>query len=219
MYSDVVNGTSPQWMFVTPNMVNDAHDTTIDFAASFLEYWLLPLLTDPLVNDNETLILLTFDETETYTIQNNMFAVALGGAIPLKLRGTTDGTMYTHYSTLSTVQANWGLKNFGPQDTNATVSDVFAFVAAKTGYRNVDVPASEMPEFNLTGVVSGAMTSAHYTLFVTPNLKAKGASGGPVLLRPGLNTKLTPGALPPPVNMMALDRTTPIIACEDAGCA
>jgi hypothetical protein len=58
--------------------VNDAHDTTIDFAASFLEYWLLPLLTDPRVNDNETLILLTFDETETYTIQNNVFAVALG---------------------------------------------------------------------------------------------------------------------------------------------
>ncbi|KAJ7933370.1 phosphoesterase family-domain-containing protein [Mycena leptocephala] len=142
--NDVVNGTLPQWVFVTPNMVhlvslpflfpppsllpscsssysllrfvNDAHDTTIDFAASFLEYWLLPLLTDPRVNDDETLILLTFDETETYTIQNNVFAVALGGAIPLKLRGTTDDTMYTHYSTLSTVQANWGLKSLG---TNA----------------------------------------------------------------------------------------------------
>ncbi|KAJ7933410.1 phosphoesterase family-domain-containing protein [Mycena leptocephala] len=116
--NDVVNGTLPQWVFVTPNMVNDAHDTTIDFAASFLEYWLLPLFTDPRVNDDETLILLTFDETETYTIQNNVFAVALGGAIPLKLRGTTDDTMYTHYSTLSTVQANWGLKSLGRQDTN-----------------------------------------------------------------------------------------------------
>ncbi|KAJ7907380.1 phosphoesterase family-domain-containing protein, partial [Mycena leptocephala] len=119
--NDVVNGTLPQWVFVTPNMVNDAHDTTIDFAASFLEYWLLPLLTDPRVNDDETLILLTFDETETYTIQNNVFAVALGGAIPLKLHGTTDDTMYTHYSTLSTVQANWGLKSLGRQDMNACV--------------------------------------------------------------------------------------------------
>ncbi|KAJ7818640.1 hypothetical protein B0H13DRAFT_2455004 [Mycena leptocephala] len=88
---------------------NDAHDTTIDFAASFLEYWFLPLLTDPHVNDDDTLILLTFDETETYTIQNNVFAVVLGGAIPLKLRGTTDETMYTHHSTLSTVQEDWGL--------------------------------------------------------------------------------------------------------------
>jgi hypothetical protein len=73
--------------------------------------------------------------------------------------------------------------------------------------------------------------SALFTPFTAPNLKAKGASGGPVLLRPGLNTKLTPGALPPPVNMTALDRTTPwqmsarttsggsIVECEDAGCA
>ncbi|KAJ6573255.1 hypothetical protein B0H10DRAFT_1701541, partial [Mycena sp. CBHHK59/15] len=97
---------------------NYAHNTTIDFAVSSLEYWLLPLLTDPRMNDNETLILLTFDETETYTIQNNVFAVVLGacGAIPLKLRGTTDGTMYTHYSMLSTVQVNWGLKSLGRQD-------------------------------------------------------------------------------------------------------
>ncbi|KAJ7933351.1 hypothetical protein B0H13DRAFT_2227408 [Mycena leptocephala] len=149
------------------DVVNDAHDTTIDFAASCLEYWLLPLLTDPRVNDDETLILLTFDETEMYTIQNNVFAVALGGAIPLKLRGTTDDTI--------------------------TVSNVLSFVAAKTGYRNVDVLASGMPEFKvLTGVVSGALTSALFTPFAAPNLKAKGASGGPVLLRPGLNTKLTP---------------------------
>ncbi|KAJ7928187.1 hypothetical protein B0H13DRAFT_2549654 [Mycena leptocephala] len=148
--------------------------------------------------------------------------------------------MYTHYSTLSTVQANWGLKSLGRQDTNATVSNVLAFVAAKTGYQNVDVPASEMPEFNLTGVVSGALSASFFFVFSPsshfflslrplhplrrPNLKAKGASGVPVLLRPGLNTKLTP----PPVNRTALDRTTPwqigarttsggsIVECGDA---
>ncbi|KAJ7106549.1 phosphoesterase family-domain-containing protein [Mycena epipterygia] len=118
--NDVVNGTIPQWVFVTPNMVNDAHDTTIDFAASFLEYWLF-LLTDPRVNDAETLILLTFDENESYGIQNGVWSLGLGGAIPLALRGTTDDTLYTHYSTLSTVQANWGLGSLGRQDPNACV--------------------------------------------------------------------------------------------------
>ncbi|KAJ7763714.1 hypothetical protein B0H16DRAFT_1454981 [Mycena metata] len=63
-------GTLPQWIFVTPNIVNDGHDTTIEFAASFLEYWLLSLLTDPRVNDAETLIVVTFDENETHSIQN-----------------------------------------------------------------------------------------------------------------------------------------------------
>jgi hypothetical protein len=42
---------------------NDTHDTTIDFTASFPEYW---LLTDPRANDDETLILLTFDETDVH---------------------------------------------------------------------------------------------------------------------------------------------------------
>ncbi|KAJ7301465.1 hypothetical protein DFH08DRAFT_724253, partial [Mycena albidolilacea] len=78
--------------------------------------WLLPLLTNPRVNDGETLILLTFDETEDYTIQNTVYSVLLGDTVPLKLRGTTDNTLYTHYSSLSTVQANWGLKSLGRGD-------------------------------------------------------------------------------------------------------
>ncbi|KAJ6615801.1 phosphoesterase family-domain-containing protein [Mycena sp. CBHHK59/15] len=207
--NDVVNGTLPQWVFVTPNMINDAHDTTIDFAASFLEYWLLPLLTDPRVNDEHTLILLTFDENETSAIQNTVFSLALGGAVPLKLRGTTDDTFYTHYSSLSTVQANWGLRSLGRQDTNVTLSNVFSFVAAKTGYKNVDVAESHIPHFNLTGVYSGALTSAAFVPFAAPNLKAKGAGGGGVFLRPGLDKSLTAASLPAPTNMTALDKTTP----------
>ena len=115
---DVNASALPQWMFVTPNMVDDGHDTTIDFAASWVEYWLFPLLNDTNFNDNRTLILLTFDETETYTINNRIFAVLLGGAIPDGSRGTADSTYYTHYSSLSTVEANWGLGSLGRGDTN-----------------------------------------------------------------------------------------------------
>ncbi|KAJ7302138.1 phosphoesterase family-domain-containing protein [Mycena albidolilacea] len=229
--NDVVNGTLPQWLFVTPNMVNDAHDTTIDFAASFLQYWFLPLLTDPRVNGEDTLILLTFDENETATIQNRVWTLALGTAIPLKLRGTADDTLYTHYSSLSTVQANWGLKSLGRQDTNASVSNVFSFVAEKTGYKNVKLPAMDVPHFNNSAVVPGALTSAQFVPFAAPNLKAHGAGQGGVLTRPGLNEKLTVDKLPKPVNQLALNRTTPwqmspettsgksIIPCQDATCA
>ncbi|KAJ7144511.1 phosphoesterase family-domain-containing protein [Mycena epipterygia] len=207
--NDVVNGTLPQWVFVTPNVLNDGHDTTIDFAASFLEYWLVPLLADARVNDEETLILITFDENETETIQNTIWSLALGGAIPLNLRGTIDDTLYTHYSLISTVQANWGLDSLGRQDTNATVSNVFSFVAEKTGYKNVNVPASQIPHFNLTGVVPGALTSAAFVPFAAPDLYAKGAGGGRVFLRPGLDTTLTGANLPAPVDLLALNSTTP----------
>ncbi|KAK6969367.1 phosphoesterase family-domain-containing protein [Favolaschia claudopus] len=229
--ADVVNGTLPQWVFVTPNMVNDAHDTTIDFAASFLEYWLVPLLTDPRVNGERTLILLTFDENHTGTEQNRVWTLALGTAIPLNLRGTTDDTLYTHYSTISTVENNWGLNSLGRQDTNASVSNVFAFVADKTGHKNVVLPPNEIPQFNLSAVVPGPLNSALFVPFSAPNLHARGAGGGSVLIRPGLDKTLTPDKLPKPVNMIALNRTTPfqmspatvdgrhIIACADAQCS
>ncbi|KAJ7903221.1 hypothetical protein B0H13DRAFT_2233950 [Mycena leptocephala] len=193
------------------DVVNDAHDTTIDFAAAFLEYWFLPLLTDPRVNGEDTLIILTFDENHTFTVQNRYLPSRwVRTAVPLKLRGTTDDTLYTHYSLLSTVQNNWGLKSLGRQDTNASVSNVLSFVAEKTGYKN----------FNLTGVAAGALTSANFVPFAAPNLKAHGAGHGGVLTQ-----------TPPAVNMLLLNKTTPwqmsprtvdgkhIIPCADALCA
>ena len=119
---DVNASALPQWMFVTPNMVDDGHDTTIDFAGDWVDFWLAPLLNDTNFNDNRTLILLTFDETEMYNINNHIFALLLGGAIPDGARGTVDSTYYTHYSSLSTVEANWGLGSLGRGDTNKYVS-------------------------------------------------------------------------------------------------
>ncbi|KAJ7617125.1 phosphoesterase family-domain-containing protein [Roridomyces roridus] len=228
--NDVVNGTLPQWMFITPNMVNDAHDTTIDFAADFLEYWLLPLLTDPRVNGERTLILLTFDENESFGVQNTIYAVALGTAVPVNLRGTTDDTVYSHYSTLSTVQNNWDLKSLGRQDTNASIASVFDFVAKQTGHKNTPAAPNQVPHFNLTGVASGPLSSAHYVPFAAPNVNAKGAGKGGVFLRPGINLKLTADKLPAPVNLTALNTTTPwqmspettsgkkMIKCQGAAC-
>jgi hypothetical protein len=119
---DVNASALPQWLFVTPNMVNDGHDTSIDYAASWLQYWLVPLLSNPNFNDNGTLVVLTFDENESYTENNCVLALLLGGAVPQSARGTTDSTYYTHYSLLSTVEANWGLGSLGRGDTNKYVS-------------------------------------------------------------------------------------------------
>lgn len=116
--ADLNASVIPQWNFITPNLVNDAHDTDIDFASDWLQFWLVPLLSNPAFNDNKTLIVLTFDETETYTINNRIYTLLLGGAVPQHLRGTTDDTYYTHYSTLSTVENNWGLGSLGRGDTN-----------------------------------------------------------------------------------------------------
>ncbi|KAH9934149.1 phosphoesterase family-domain-containing protein [Fomitopsis serialis] len=89
---DLNASVMPQWSFITPNLVNDPVDPI----------WLNPLLADTRFNDNRTIILLTFDETETYSINNRVWTLALGGGLPAELKNTTDDTFYTHYSCLST---------------------------------------------------------------------------------------------------------------------
>lgn len=56
--------------------------------------------------------------------------------MPAALRGKTDSTFYTHYSALSSVEANWGLGALGRGDTNATLNNVFEFVANASGWKN-----------------------------------------------------------------------------------
>ena len=82
---------------------------------------------------NRTLILLTFDESETYSEPNRILSLLLGDAVPITLRGTNDTTFYTHYSILSTLESNFCLPNLGRYDVGA---NVFSVVANKTGYNN-----------------------------------------------------------------------------------
>lgn len=67
----------------------------------------------------------------------------LGGGLPSDLKGTTDSTFYTHYSALSTVQANWGLKSLGRGDANATLNNVFDFVAKQTSWTNNGITGND----------------------------------------------------------------------------
>ena len=87
-------------------MTSDGHDTSVTVAGVWLRAFLEPLLEDSCFLDN-TLILITFDENETYTIQNRVFSILLGDAVPKHLVGTTDNSYYNHYSELATVEANW----------------------------------------------------------------------------------------------------------------
>lgn len=128
---DLKNDKLPQWMFITPNMTSDGHDTSVTVAGEWLKTFLTPLLTDKRFMDN-TLVLITFDENETYSIQNKVFSILLGDSIPEHLVGTTDSNYYNHYSEIATVEANWDLYTLGRWDVGA---NVFSNVASSTGDR------------------------------------------------------------------------------------
>ncbi|SNX87335.1 related to acid phosphatase [Melanopsichium pennsylvanicum] len=201
--ADIGNNTVPQWLFniaqsfLTPNMLDDGHDTSAAFFSNWTDYFLTPLLKEPKFNSNRTLVLLTFDENDSYTAANRIFTIALGGAIPSNLKNTTDHTYMTHYSALSSVEANWGLKSLGRGDTNKTMSNVFPLYADVFGYQNTQVDDADIPQTNLTGVAPGPLSDTSFTLFYAPDdVKVVGAGGQPVLVKNGLNISQTLATLP-----------------------
>ncbi|ATZ57799.1 hypothetical protein BCIN_15g03320 [Botrytis cinerea B05.10] len=128
-HQDLAANTLPQWIFFTPNMTSDAHDSSIEVAGKYLYNLLNPLLTNPHFMNN-TLVVITFDENEVYARQNRVLTILLGDVVPEELRNTTDDTYYNHYSKISTIEANWGLHTLGRFDVGA---NVFKFIAEKTG--------------------------------------------------------------------------------------
>ncbi|KAI4753231.1 phosphoesterase-domain-containing protein [Aureobasidium sp. EXF-3400] len=140
-YSDLEAKDLPQWMFITPNMTSDGHDTSVTTAGAWTRNFLEPLLNDKHFMKN-TLVLVTFDESHTYTLQNRVFSFLLGDALPKKLIGTTDSQFYNHYSEISTVEANWNLHTLGRWDVGA---NIFSFVADKTGDENTPWDAASGP--------------------------------------------------------------------------
>ncbi|KAI0534540.1 phosphoesterase family-domain-containing protein [Xylaria digitata] len=175
---DFAAGVVPQFVMMSPNMLNDGHNTTLDYATNWAREFLKPILTDGAFAE-KTLVQLTYDETEDYTQPNRIVSLLLGSAVPEKLWGTTDDTFYTHYSILSTMENNWELPNLGRFDVGA---NVFQLVADVTGYVNKDPP-------NVSGVNNsvsypGPLNRNHstkVTTFPPPNLKLTGAGGKPVL--------------------------------------
>jgi acid phosphatase len=159
-------------------LVNDGHDSTVDVAGNWSRTFLTPLMNNTSFM-NRTLVLLTFDENETYTIKNKIWALLWGDAIPVNLRGTTDNTFYTHYSCISTIQANWGLYHLGRGDVSGTYSNVFSLVANATGYTNLVIADENIPYFNFTSI--GYFDSSNPGPIPAVNSTPTGAGGRGIL--------------------------------------
>ncbi|KAK7733308.1 hypothetical protein SLS53_008205 [Cytospora paraplurivora] len=175
-YEDLENDTLPQWMFITPNMTSDGHDTSVTVAGEWTRNFLEPLLENPKFLKN-TLVLITFDENSSYSIQNRVLGILIGDAVPEDLVGTTDSNFYNHYSEIATVEANWDLHTLGRWDVGA---NVFSFVAEQTGdtvreWGNESVPlSSAYYNQSYDGVFNDG---ASFPVYPAPNVHIKSPSG------------------------------------------
>lgn len=164
---DLAAGTLPQWMFITPNMTSDGHDSSVTVAGTWTRNFVEPLLEDDRFMNN-TLVLITFDENSSYSIQNQVLGILLGDAVPSELVGTTDDNFYNHYSEISTVEANWGLPTLGRWDVGANVYQV---VADKTGDSLRTYNADNLAKHYYNTSYDGVFNSApSFPVYPKPNL-------------------------------------------------
>jgi hypothetical protein len=113
-----VAGTLPNFVFITPNLCNAAHDCTLDIADGWLTNLLAALVPILDRSGQPYLIVLTFDEG-----QGDHSCCGLpdqaGGRIPVVLVSPSvknafqDDTPYTHYSLLKTIAESWQLPYLG----------------------------------------------------------------------------------------------------------
>lgn len=116
--ADLAAGTLPNFIFITPNLCNDAHDCPISVTDDWLKN-LMGQLTPALDAEGKPyLIVLTWDEG-----QGNHSCCGLppaaGGRIatilvsPQVKTGFQDDTPYSHYSLLKTIETAWQLSLLG----------------------------------------------------------------------------------------------------------
>lgn len=170
----------PQYVFMVPNMMNDGHNTTLEYATKWAHDFLKPMLA-PGAFKERTLILLTYDEAEDRKKPNQIAALLMGTAVPKELKGTEDKTFYSHYSMLSTIEFNWELPNLGRYDVGANIYQYTQDLGSRVLVANKDPP--NMADVNNSESYPGALNndSAKFRPYPPPNLGLNGSSGLPIL--------------------------------------
>lgn len=115
---DLLAGTLPNFVFITPNLCNDAHDCSLEVADNWLGTLLAALGPALDASGQSYLIVLTFDEGQGDHSCCGLPEEA-GGRIPVVLYSPSvknafqDDTPYTHYSLLKTIAESWKLTYLG----------------------------------------------------------------------------------------------------------
>jgi len=109
----------PQFMFYTPNMQNDGHDSSLDVAGKFAKNFFDTYLTK---FPNRTLIVVTFDEADPVGspdyIPNHIVTILLGDLV---VPGSVDWNHFSHPSITRLVEENWGLGSLGRRDATSAI--------------------------------------------------------------------------------------------------
>ncbi len=122
--SDLQGGNLPDFSFIAPNALHDAHDGTLTAADQWLKVNIAPIMTSSSFQ-NGGLLIIVFDEsvlTDLSYIGGHVAMVVIG---PKVKSGYQSTSVYQHESTLRLVLSTLGVSNF--PGNAATASDMGEF--------------------------------------------------------------------------------------------
>ena len=115
--TDVRANQLPNFSFVVPNLLNDAHDGSLQVADQWLQNNIAPLISSSSFQNNGLLIIL-FDEANFDDLTNGGGHVAAVIVSPKAKSGHQSTTFYQHQSTLRLILEGLGVRKF-PGAANA----------------------------------------------------------------------------------------------------
>jgi len=115
--TDVSANQLPNFSFVVPNLLNDAHDGSLQVADQWLQNNIAPLISSSSFQNNGLLIIL-FDEANFDDLTNGGGHVAAVIVSPKAKSGHQSTTLYQHQSTLRLILEGLGVRKF-PGAANA----------------------------------------------------------------------------------------------------
>jgi hypothetical protein len=126
--ADLANGPA-QYVFITPNLIDDMHDGTVSDGDSWLQSTpaIQSLITYVTAPANHAVLLIVWDEQGSAGALQPMILVAPTST--LANPGQANGTMLTHSSTLKSVQEIFGVTPLLRHAGDASTADYASFFA------------------------------------------------------------------------------------------
>ena len=116
--SDLASDQLPQFSFIVPNLLDDAHDGTLQQADTWLKHNLGPLVSSATFQ-KDGLLIVVFDEAATSDSTHGGGHIACVIVSPLAKKGYQSTTFYQHQNALRLMLEGLGLNSFPGAAANA----------------------------------------------------------------------------------------------------
>ena len=122
--TDLANNQLPNFSFLLPNQLNNAHDGTLAQADAWLQQNIGPLLASPIFQQ-DGLLIITFDESDFLDLQNGGGHIATVVISAHAKKGFKSTTLYQHQSVLREILHALGISVFPGLSVTAPDMDEF----------------------------------------------------------------------------------------------